>query len=87
MVEDLRMTKSPAEIDLIRKSVLVNSEAYARTLRRVRTGMREREIAAELDYQMRLLGAEKPAFDTIVAAGARIALPHAHPTGQRLGGQ
>ena len=84
IVETLRMTKSPAEIDQIRKSVRVNSEAYARTLRRVRLGMRERDIAAELDYQMRLHGAEKPAFDTIVAAGARTALPHAQPTSQRL---
>ena len=87
IVETLRMTKSPAEIDQIRKSVLVNSEAYARTLRRVRLGMRERDIAAELDYQMRLHGAEKPAFDTIVAAGARSALPHAQPTSETTGGE
>jgi Xaa-Pro aminopeptidase len=84
IVDTLRMTKSPQEIDQIRKSVRVNSEAYARTLRRVRLGMRERDVAAELDYQMRLHGAEKPAFDTIVAAGARTALPHAQPSGRRL---
>jgi Xaa-Pro aminopeptidase len=78
------MTKSPAEIEQIRQSVRVNSEAYARTLRRVRLGMRERDIAAELDYQMRLHGAEKPAFDTIVAAGVRSALPHSQPTSRRL---
>jgi Xaa-Pro aminopeptidase len=84
VVENLRMIKSPAEIDQIRKSVLVNSEAYARTLRRVRLGMRERDVAAELDYQMRVFGAEKPAFDTIVAAGVRTALPHAQPTSRRL---
>lgn len=84
VVENLRMTKSPEEIDNIRKSVRLNSEAYARTLRRVRLGMRERDIAAELDYQMRLHGAEKPAFDTIVAAGPRSALPHAQPTSKRL---
>jgi Xaa-Pro aminopeptidase len=84
IVENLRMTKSPEEIAQIRKSVRVNSEAYARTLRRVRLGMRERDIAAELDYQMRLHGAEKPAFDTIVAAGERSALPHAQPTGRKL---
>jgi Xaa-Pro aminopeptidase len=64
--------------------VLVNSEAFQRTLRRVRPGARERDIAAELDYQMRALGAEKPAFDTIVATGARTALPHAHPTSNKL---
>jgi Xaa-Pro aminopeptidase len=84
LVEGLRMVKSTSEIDKIRRSVLVNSEAYSRTMRRVHPGVREREIAAELDYQMRALGAEKPAFDTIVATGARSALPHAHPTSHRL---
>lgn len=84
IVENLRMMKSPAEIDQIRRSVRTNSEAYARTLRRVRLGMRERDVAAELDFQMRMLGAEKPAFDTIVASGDRSALPHAQPTSKRL---
>ena len=42
--------------------------------------MRETELAAELDYRVRRQGAEGPAFDTIVAGGARTALPHAHPT-------
>ena len=84
VVENFRMIKSLEEIDQIRRSVLVNSEAYARTLRRVRLGMRERDVAAELDYQMRTLGAEKSAFDTIVAAGIRTALPHASPTSRRL---
>jgi Xaa-Pro aminopeptidase len=84
LVEEQRMVKSTAEIDKVRKSVQVNSEAYARTMRRVRRGAREQEIAAELEYQMRVLGAEKPAFETIVAAGARSALPHARPTDHRL---
>jgi Xaa-Pro aminopeptidase len=41
--------------------------------------MLETELAAELDYQMRRLGAERPAFDTIVASGEHAALPHAQP--------
>ncbi len=49
--------------------------------------MRERDLAAEIDLRMRCLGAEKPAFETIVAAGARSALPHAHPTAALLGPQ
>jgi Xaa-Pro aminopeptidase len=84
LVEVLRMVKSPEEIALIRKSVLLNSEAYARTLKRVKAGVQEQEIAAELDFHMRKLGAEKPAFDTIVAAGPHSALPHAHPSTHRL---
>jgi Xaa-Pro aminopeptidase len=86
IVEDLRAIKSPDEIAKIRRSVQVNSEAYRRVLRRVRLRQSEQEIAAELDYQMRALGAEKPAFDTIVASGAASALPHAQPTARRLEG-
>jgi Xaa-Pro aminopeptidase len=85
IIEDQRMIKSDAEIALIRRSVITNSEAYSKTIRRVHAGAREMDIAAELDYQMRALGAEKAAFETIVAAGVRTALPHAHPTAHRLG--
>jgi Xaa-Pro aminopeptidase len=84
LVEDLRMVKSPQEIDLIRRSVLLNSEAFERAIRRVRPGMSEMDLASELEYQMRRLGAEKPAFETIVASGARSAMPHAGPTSKLL---
>ncbi len=84
LVEALRSVKSEAEIALIRRSVLTNSQALASTLPKIRPGVSESEIAAELEYQMRLHGAEKPAFETIVAAGARTALPHAEPGAARL---
>ncbi|MEP6960984.1 MAG: Xaa-Pro peptidase family protein [Acidobacteriota bacterium] len=84
VVEDLRAIKSPAEIDRIRASVKANSEAYSKTLRRVKHGVRELDVAAELDFQMRMAGAEKTAFETIVASGPRTALPHAHPTRRKL---
>jgi Xaa-Pro aminopeptidase len=80
LIEEFRAVKSPEEIAMIRRSVRVNSEAFSRTLSRVKPGVRENEIAAELDFQMRMLGAESTAFETIVAAGPRSALPHAHPT-------
>jgi Xaa-Pro aminopeptidase len=84
IVEELRAVKSPSEIDAIRRSVILNSKAFEKTLSRFRAGMREMDIAAELDYQMRKLGAESTAFETIVAAGARTALPHAHPTSKKV---
>ena len=46
--------------------------------------MRESEIAAEIEYQMRKRGASGPSFETIVASGSRTALPHARPTDKRL---
>lgn len=86
-LEELRMVKAASEIALIRQSVATNSKAFERAVRRVRAGMREQELAAEIDYQMRRLGAEKTSFETIVAAGERSALPHAHPTGAVFGNQ
>jgi Xaa-Pro aminopeptidase len=79
-LEAHRMLKSETEIELIRRSVETNSKAFELAVRRVRPGMRERDLAAEIDYQMRLLGAEQPSFETIVASGERSALPHARPT-------
>jgi len=84
IVEEQRMIKSAGEIEKIRRSVNLNSEAFARTMKRVKVGTRENEIAAELEFQMRALVAEKPSFETIVAMGERSALPHSTPTGRRL---
>jgi Xaa-Pro aminopeptidase len=83
-IERQRMLKSDREIDAIRRSVELNSRAFEQVAGRVRPGMRESELAAELDYKVRRLGAEGPAFETIVAAGARTALPHARPTAAKL---
>lgn len=85
VLEQQRMVKSLSEILKIRRSVAVNSEAYFRTMKQVKRGVREHEIAAELEFQMRRMGAEKPAFETIVASAERSALPHADPTARRLG--
>jgi Xaa-Pro aminopeptidase len=80
VVEKLRMVKSEEELAAIRESVRTNSQALHASLKQMKPGMSEAELAAEIDYQMRKLGAEKPSFDTIVASGERSALPHAHPT-------
>ena len=84
LVENLRAIKSAEEIEAIRASVVLNSKAYDRAMKGVKPGIRELDVAAELEYQMKRLGAEGPAFETIVAAGARSALPHARPTGEPL---
>lgn len=83
-IEELRAVKSPAEIALIRRSVETNSRAFEQAAARVKPGMKEQDLAAELEYRMRRLGAEKPSFETIVAGGVRSALPHAQPTAAPL---
>jgi Xaa-Pro aminopeptidase len=83
-IEQLRTIKSPAEIARIRQSVETNSQAFEQGVARVKPGMKEQDLAAELEYRMRRLGAEKPSFETIVAGGGRSALPHAQPTAARF---
>jgi Xaa-Pro aminopeptidase len=83
-IEELRAIKSAAELERIRRSVETNSRAFEQTVKRVREGMTEQDLAAELEYRMRRLGAEKPAFETIVAGGRRGALPHAQPTAEPI---
>jgi Xaa-Pro aminopeptidase len=85
VIEERRMLKSRAEIDIIRRSVNLNSQAYARVLKRLRPGVRELDVAAEIEFQMKMLGAEKPSVDTIIAAGAHSALPHSHPSAHQIG--
>ena len=86
VIEQRRMVKSAAEIAAIRESVNTNSQAFAAALTRFRAGMTENDLAAEIEYQMRLLGADKPAFETIVAFRKNSALPHAQPGKARIDG-
>ena len=85
-VEALRMIKSADEIAAIRNSVRLNSLALDQTLRHFKPSMTEVDLAAEIEYRMRRLGADGTAFDTIVASGERTALPHAHPMARRMQG-
>lgn len=75
-VDFLSIIKDKGEIELIQKAVDIADIAFDRILGYVKPGLRELEVCAELEYQMKMLGADKPAFDTIVASGYRSAYPH-----------
>lgn len=76
VVETLRGVKDEGEIDLIRAACEIVDRAFEFILTLVRPGVPERDLATELEYFMKKAGSEKEAFDTIVASGARSALPH-----------
>lgn len=84
VVEELRMVKTGDEMRRIRRAVGTNSKAFEAAAKRIKTGVSEADIAADLDFRMRKLGAEASAFPTIVASGPRTALVHASPTGQTV---
>jgi Xaa-Pro aminopeptidase/Xaa-Pro dipeptidase len=77
--QSLRAVKDEQEIALIREAARIAGEALDQVREMIRPGVQERDIAIELEYRMRRAGAEQAAFETIVAAGANAALPHATP--------
>lgn len=80
----LRAVKDEGEIELIRKGVLLVDQAFAHLLTIMGPGISEREIALELEFYLRRRGGERMAFETILASGARAALPHGTASGKML---
>lgn len=76
LMAELGWVKESIEIDNVRRAAKIADTAFERILNIVRPGVRERELAAELEYQMAMMGSERPAFESIVASGPRGALPH-----------
>lgn len=84
LVEPLRAVKDEWEIGRLREGAGRLSEVAACILPKVVAGRTEVEVAAEIDAALRARGFERPAFDTIVAAGPHAARPHARPGERRL---
>jgi Xaa-Pro aminopeptidase len=83
-IEELRAVKDPTEIELLAAACRITAQALADVLPSIRPGLTERSLATAVEYRMMQLGAEKPAFDTIVASGPNGAIPHHSPTDRPL---
>jgi Xaa-Pro aminopeptidase len=76
LVEQARAIKDADEIRAIRAAVALGAGLFDRVLQVMGPGVREIEVAAELEYAARRAGADAMSFETIIASGARSALPH-----------
>jgi len=83
-VEQLRMVKDDDELALMAEAALVGCRLFDGMLKFMRPGIAEIAVAAELEHQARMLGAEGMSFETIVASGARSAMPHGRATAALL---
>jgi Xaa-Pro aminopeptidase len=77
LVEALRESKDADEVELIRHAGGIATRALAKTLKEVRPGMSELNVAGILEHALRDEGSEEFPFPAIVASGPRAALPHA----------
>lgn len=84
LVEALRMVKDAWEAGILRDGGARLSDAAKCILPRILAGQRERDVAAIVEGELRRVGFDKPAFDTIVAAGPNAASPHHRPGDRRL---
>jgi len=75
----LRAVKEENEIALIKKAADISCEALSAVLGLIKPGVKEKDLAIELDFLMRRCGAEQVSFPTIVASGPNSAQPHAQP--------
>ena len=77
LCEQIRAVKSEEEISCILGAQQIAEKAFAKLLHFIKPNVTERDVAAELEYQMKKLCAEGTSFDTIVASGVNSSVPHA----------
>ena len=75
-IEQLREVKEEEELDIIRQACDITDQAFEHILTFTRPGVREIEVANELERFLKSKGATAMSFDTIVASGVRSAMPH-----------
>jgi Xaa-Pro aminopeptidase len=85
LVEGLRAVKDAGEVARIAAAAAIADSALAIVRPMLEESPTEAEVAVALDTEMRRLGAEEPAFETIVAAGPNAAEPHHHPSPRKVG--
>ena len=85
LVERLRLIKDRDEIKQTRHAIEVAERAFAVVRAAMRPEQTEKEVADQIEHQVRLFGGTCCSFPPIVAVGSRAALPHATPTDRRIG--
>jgi Xaa-Pro aminopeptidase len=75
-----RILKTPEEVDAIGRACALTDACFEHLGGWIRPGMTEQQVAWEIERFFRANGAEGLAFDTIVLAGARAAMPHGRPS-------
>ncbi len=83
-IKEQRMIKTEQELNDIKKAQNIADRSFLELLEHIKSGVTENEIAARLEYIMRLNGSSKASFETIVLFGQRTSLPHGRPSENKL---
>jgi len=80
----LRRIKTLKELELIRKAEAIGDQVFTEILSFIKEGMTELEIAARIEYLLKLNGGQSLSFPAIVASGVNSSMPHAVPSQKKL---
>ena len=84
LVEGLRLTKDAGEMSIMRAAAVITDRCFNHIIKQIKPGLRESDVANEMEYYMRSQGAQGASFETIVASGWRGALPHGIASSKRI---
>lgn len=80
----LRRIKTPKELEYIRRAEEIGDETFTQILDYIKPGMTELEVAARIEYLLKMNGGQRTSFPAIVASGINSSMPHAVPTMKKL---
>ncbi len=80
----LRRIKSPKELEYIRRAEEIGDNVFTDILDFIKPGMTELEVAARIEYLLKLYGAQRVSFPAIIASGIHSSMPHAVPTTKKI---
>ena len=84
ILHELRLIKSPAELDALRRACAITREAHIEAMRATHAGLNERQIVALLEFVYRNAGSERNGYNHIVAGGANACILHYDLNNQAL---
>jgi len=80
----LRRIKTPKELEFIKKAEEIGDQVFTEILTFIKPGMTELEVAARIEYLLKLSGAQGISFPAIVASGINSSMPHAVPSQKQI---
>ena len=84
LIESLRLIKTEEELSIIKEAAKIADQAFEHILTFIKPGIKEIDVANELEFTMRQAGATSSSFDIIVASGYRSALPHGVASNKKI---
>lgn len=76
ILHEMRIIKSPHEINLMRKAAQISAQAHKRAIKHCQPGLMEYQLEAELQYEFIRQGSRAPAYNSIVGGGANACVLH-----------